>query len=512
MVIIRSIRYRNPLTAPRRQRGCPLTLTPNHSHQGSKREVTTTMTEPSFVQLVTQALMGANRPLTVAEIKARVEMVRPVRTQDPQATIRNAINNIPLAASLGGRPAHYTWWPRHLADNAFRQPLAASDLEAGTLVLNEEVWRALWPDFFAYSSRSPGEVTLVMSPFPLIGGRAGDGGLADAPVLQARIEHLVAGQAVWGLPSTPALANWYRQQGATPDDALTVQVLDVDARRYAVALAHHFDRDETAIAARNQALADAAEKVLLAARLSLPDFWLIPRLIAHDAYRHALPPDPWEDVLRADLRFVLGNREVSLAEKVVNDLERDWAVPPDPWASPRPSGGRRKARTEETRRAWGSYLFDRGMDHLWKGWPLAAEAYYKEALRLDPGHADAWVHVGNRRFEEERVAEALPLYERGQAAAEERIIGDPARYPGPFWLDVDSRPFMRALHGRGLCLWRLGRTGEARQAFARMLELNPNDNQGVRFLLHDLDEGLSWEESVARDEERTRMLGGWKHE
>ena len=43
---------------------------------------------------------------------------------------------------------------------------------------------------------------------------------------------------------------------------------------------------------------------------------------------------------------------------------------------------------------------------------------------------------------------------------------------------------------------------------SKPLELNPNDNQGVRFLLHDLDEGLSWEESVARDEERMRMLEG----
>jgi tetratricopeptide (TPR) repeat protein len=451
------------------------------------------MTEPSFVQLVTQALIGAGRPLTVAEIKARVEMVRPVRTRDPQATIRSAINNIPLAVSLGGRPARYTWWPRHLAGNVFRQPLAASDLEAGTLALNEEVWRAMWPDFFAYSSRGPGEVTLV---------------LADGPVLQARIEHLVARQPIWGLPPTPALADWYRQRGATLDDALIVQVLDVEARRYAVALARHTERDEAAIAARDQALADAAEKVLRAARLSLPDFWLIPRLVAHNAYRHPLPPDPWEDVLRADLRFVVERRDANLTERVVNDLERDWAVPPDPWASPRPRKDRRKARSDEVRQAWGAYLFDRGMDHLWKGWPLAAEAYYKEALQFDPGHADAWVHIGNRRFEEDRVAEALTLYERGQAAAEARTIGDPARYPGLFWLDVDSRPFMRALHGRGLCLWRLGRTDEARQVFARMLELNPHDNQGVRFLLYDLDEGLSWEEGAARDEERTKMLEG----
>jgi hypothetical protein len=43
---------------------------------------------------------------------------------------------------------------------------------------------------------------------------------------------------------------------------------------------------------------------------------------------------------------------------------------------------------------------------------------------------------------------------------------------------------------------------------SKLLALNPNDNQGVRFLLYDLDEGLSWEESVAWDEEHTRGLEG----
>jgi tetratricopeptide (TPR) repeat protein len=233
----------------------------------------------------------------------------------------------------------------------------------------------------------------------------------------------------------------------------------------------------------------------------MPDFFLIPRLIARDTYRHSLPADPWPAILRADLRFVVRKQAVSLAEKIVNELEREQTVGPDPYASPHPRGDRRKARTDSDRQAWGAYLFDRGMDHLWVGWSLEAEAYYKEALRLDPGHADAWVHLANRRFEEDRVSEALSLYKRGQAAAEARTIGDPARYPSSFWGDVDSRPFMRALHGRGLCLWRLGRTEEARQIFAWMLELNPNDNQGARFLLADMDEGLSWEESVKREEE-----------
>jgi hypothetical protein len=33
-----------------------------------------------------------------------------------------------------------------------------------------------------------------------------------------------------------------------------------------------------------------------------------------------------------------------------------------------------------------------------------------------------------------------------------------------------------------------------------MLRLNPNDNQGVRFLIPDIDAGLTWEESMARQE------------
>jgi tetratricopeptide (TPR) repeat protein len=189
---------------------------------------------------------------------------------------------------------------------------------------------------------------------------------------------------------------------------------------------------------------------------------------------------------------------------VVNYLEREMEVPPDLDGAPQPRGDRHKARSEEARRAWAEYLFDRGMDHLWVGWSLAAEAYYREALRLDPGHADAWVHLGNQCFEAELVSEALGHFERGQAAAEVRTIGDPSRYPSPFWLDLDSRPFMRALHGRGLCLWRMGQTDEARQVFAWMLKLNPNDNQGARFLLHSLDEGLSWEESTAREESAAR--------
>lgn len=50
------------------------------------------------------------------------------------------------------------------------------------------------------------------------------------------------------------------------------------------------------------------------------------------------------------------------------------------------------------------------------------------------------------------------------------------------WGRLYNRPFLRCLHGFGLCLWRLGRTDEALAVFERILALNPDDNQGIRFL------------------------------
>jgi tetratricopeptide (TPR) repeat protein len=67
------------------------------------------------------------------------------------------------------------------------------------------------------------------------------------------------------------------------------------------------------------------------------------------------------------------------------------------------------------------------------------------------------------------------------------------------WGLIDNRPFLRCMHGYGLCLWRLGRFEEAEQIFDRMLWLNPSDNQGVRFLIDDVKARIPWEE--CQDEE-----------
>jgi hypothetical protein len=62
------------------------------------------------------------------------------------------------------------------------------------------------------------------------------------------------------------------------------------------------------------------------------------------------------------------------------------------------------------------------------------------------------------------------------------------------WGNLNNRPFLRCLHGYGLCLWRLERFDEAAKIFDRMLWLNPPDNQGARFLIDPVREKKEWQD------------------
>src|SRR5262249_50225876 len=111
-------------------------------------------------------------------------------------------------------------------------------------------------------------------------------------------------------------------------------------------------------------------------------------------------------------------------------------------------------------------------------------------LETDLRCLDAHAHLGNLVFDH-HPADALRHYEVGVH------IGDLSLGDGFAsvlrWGCIDNRPFLRCLHGYGLCLWRLERWDEARRAFDRMLWLNPSDNQGIRFLLPPVHARRRWE-------------------
>jgi tetratricopeptide (TPR) repeat protein len=105
----------------------------------------------------------------------------------------------------------------------------------------------------------------------------------------------------------------------------------------------------------------------------------------------------------------------------------------------------------------------------------------RQALALSPDCADAYVVLAEQAAGPER---ALPFYEQGVAAGE-RALGPKvfAEDVGNFWGILDTRPYMRARFGLARTLLALGRADEAIGHLRDVLRLNPNDNQGARYVL-----------------------------
>jgi len=122
-------------------------------------------------------------------------------------------------------------------------------------------------------------------------------------------------------------------------------------------------------------------------------------------------------------------------------------------------------------------------------------------LTTDLRCLDAHAHLGNWEFNhsdkdygwsDNPIEKAMKHYEVGVRIGELSLVeGFNGLLP---WGRIDNRPFLRCLVGYGLSLWRLGEVEKAREVFIRMLWLNPTDNQGIRFLLADIDEGRTWYE------------------
>jgi hypothetical protein len=126
------------------------------------------------------------------------------------------------------------------------------------------------------------------------------------------------------------------------------------------------------------------------------------------------------------------------------------------------------------------------------GKPLATRRILMELCRSDVRCLDAHAHLGNFEFHH-RPETALRHYEVGLGIGE-LSLGDAFERVLPWGL-IDNRPFLRCVHGYGLCLWRLNRFQEAERVFERMLWLNPTDDQGVRFLLPDVKAGNAWKQT-----------------
>ena len=119
-----------------------------------------------------------------------------------------------------------------------------------------------------------------------------------------------------------------------------------------------------------------------------------------------------------------------------------------------------------------------------------AQEVLSKLLTQDLRCLDAHAHLGSLYFKS--IPRVAARHYAVGAAIGELSLG-PSFEGVLAWGLIDNRPYLRCLHGLGLCSWRLGDFERAREIFTRMLWLNPGDHQGVRGCLPAVEAGRPWE-------------------
>ncbi len=129
---------------------------------------------------------------------------------------------------------------------------------------------------------------------------------------------------------------------------------------------------------------------------------------------------------------------------------------------------------------------DQAQDLVYDAWdcadPKQRIALAQKALSISPLCVDAY----NLLAEEQAATpeEVLKYYQKAVAVGQAALGAEGFKaYAGHFWGFLETRPYMRARAGLGEALWAMGDKSGAIQNFREMLELNPGDNQGIRYVL-----------------------------
>jgi len=105
----------------------------------------------------------------------------------------------------------------------------------------------------------------------------------------------------------------------------------------------------------------------------------------------------------------------------------------------------------------------------------------QEALLLDPNNVDAYVVLADNSASPK---EMLYFYKEGMRIGEKNLgAACFEEHKGHFWAYYPTRPYMRAKKGYAEACAMMDNMAEAIKQYRELLELNPNDNQGVRELL-----------------------------
>jgi len=144
---------------------------------------------------------------------------------------------------------------------------------------------------------------------------------------------------------------------------------------------------------------------------------------------------------------------------------------PNPVATSRPSDDAFRAADD---------VFDEGMEQYWAGDRRGAIKSFRRALELDPSHADAHNHLGIVSLEARKLKEAERHFRAAIDGGQRHLERSGAEV---HWGFIENRPYLRGLGNLALVLVEQKKWAEALAIHKQMLKLNPNDNQGVRWMI-----------------------------
>ncbi len=489
--------------------------------------------QPSYTELVYEALRSAEHPLAFQEILNEVNRRRPSTTRDPKATIRNALSQGWQLISLGD--GRFGYLPYLVNGSLLRLPLTEKKPANHPLSYPTEVLQALWPSFHEIQKRRV---------IPSV-----EAHLPNDDVVSMSIQFL--GNGVWGSLMTEGLRRYLIRNGAAEGDSLMVRVTDAELCNCEMWFESRWKRDHGAIVSRNQELADAAYQVLRKSQSrEMFNSSLAVALLGRGVYHSDIAPAALETVLKDDSRFVdAGLGGWMLADAITPEIqdyiddrlrmttefsqflrEAEMDVSGSP---PVPTFRRGMERSladleaaisdgdfdseEEAReflenvlatgdipRRQPSTPLDRAQELIYDAWEASSSRerirLARKALQISPDCADAYVILAEESAKS--IEEEADFYEKGVAAGERALgIETFERDVGYFWGIVSTRPYMRARSGLAEALWEMERYQEAVEHLWDMLRLNPSDNQGVRYLL------LCWLLELQDDAQVKRLLG-----
>lgn len=124
--------------------------------------------------------------------------------------------------------------------------------------------------------------------------------------------------------------------------------------------------------------------------------------------------------------------------------------------------------------------FDQGMELWWNGDRPGACKVFIEVLQRDPLHADAHNHLAIVCMDEGRLQDAEHHLLRAIEGGARHIEVEDGFIE---WSWIENRPYLRAHQSLGLLRSRQGRHDAALRVYQQILQFNPNDNQGIRYLV-----------------------------